>query len=166
MLLSKGIEYPPERPVAAFTDRFGLQGAWYEPSLNRHVSYKPRNLVSSLICFAAVGFIAGMFGLGAGWAAVPVFNLVMGMPVKVAVTSSMALITINSAAASWVYVARGAILPLICIPSVIGMSIGARIGARLAVKAKPQFIKYLVMAVMLFAAVLDIVKGAQGIGLF
>ena len=165
MLTSRDVEYPSERPVGPFAAKFGLQGDWFEPSLNRTVDYRAGNLAYALLCFSAVGFIAGMFGLGAGWASVPVFNLVMGIPIKAAVTTSMALITINSAAASWVYIARGAVLPLICIPSVLGMSIGARIGARLAVKAKSRFITGLVMAVMLFAAVVDIYKGIRGIGL-
>ena len=33
-----------------------------------------------LALFAGIGFMAGMFGLGAGWANVPVLNLVMGAP--------------------------------------------------------------------------------------
>ena len=165
MLCSKGIEFPKERNIDPFTNRFGLAGEWFETSLGRTVAYKAANLPAALLFFAAVGFIAGMFGLGAGWANVPVFNLVMGAPIKVATATSMLLITINDASASWVYMARGAILPLICIPSIIGMSIGARIGARLAVKAKPLFIKYLVMGIMLFAAVVDIIKGVRGIGL-
>jgi uncharacterized membrane protein YfcA len=89
----------------------------------------------------------------------------MGTPIKVAAATSMLLITVNDAAASWVYIARGAVLPLICVPSLLGISIGARIGARLAVKAKPLIIKYLVMAILLFAALIDIFKGIRGIGL-
>jgi hypothetical protein len=73
---------------------------------------------------------------------------------------------VNDATASWVYIARGAVLPIICVPSLLGMSIGARIGARLAVKAKPLIVKYLVMAVMLFAAAVNIYKGIRDIGLF
>ncbi len=165
MLSSRGVEFPHSRPVDPFTSNFGLEGEWFEPSMDRNVSYQANNLPYALLSFAAVGFIAGMFGLGAGWANVPVFNLVMGVPIKVAAATSMVLITVNDAAASWVYIARGAVLPLICVPSVVGMSIGARIGARLAVKAKPLFIKHLVMSIMLFAAVVDILKGIRGIGL-
>ena len=164
MIFSKRIEFPDVRRSDPLSAKLGLQGSWHEPSLRRMVSYQTTNLPYALLSFAAVGFIAGMFGLGAGWASVPVFNLVMGVPIKVAAATSMALITVNSAAASWVYIASGAVLPLICVPSVLGMSIGARIGAKLAVKTKPLFIKYLIMAVMLFAAVIDIIKGLRGIG--
>ncbi len=35
---------------------------------------------ASFISFSFIGFIAGMFGLGAGWAGVPVLNLLVGAP--------------------------------------------------------------------------------------
>jgi uncharacterized membrane protein YfcA len=33
---------------------------------------------------AVFGLVSGVFGVGGGWALVPVFNLVMGLPLKVA----------------------------------------------------------------------------------
>jgi uncharacterized membrane protein YfcA len=105
-----------------------------------------------------------MFGLGAGWANVPVLNIVMGAPLKVAVGTSMGIIAFNDAAATWVYLSRGAVLPLLCIPSVVGMSIGARIGARVALRSKPLSIKYIVLGIMICSAALNIMRGLRGIG--
>ncbi len=165
MVTSKRVEYPVVGRIDAFSKKLGLKGEWYEPSLNTTVEYETTNLPFGMITFSAVGFIAGMFGLGAGWANVPVLNLIMGVPIKVSVATSMAIIAVNDAAASWVYIAKGATLPLICIPSVLGITIGARIGAKLAEKAKPLFIKYLVLGIMIFAAILDILKGLRGMGI-
>lgn len=165
MVTSKRIEFPEVKSIDSISKRLGLSGSWYEPSLNRAVHYKLTRLPFALPAFAAVGFIAGMFGLGAGWANVPVLNLIMGAPIKVATSTSMAIITVNDAAASWVYLANGAILPLIVVPSVIGITIGARIGARIAARARPRFIRYLVIAIMLIAAILDIIKGLGGLGI-
>lgn len=165
MVISKRVEYPVVGRIDAFSKKLGLKGEWYEPSLNTTIEYEATNLPLGMITFSAVGFIAGMFGLGAGWANVPVLNLIMGVPIKVSVATSMAIIAVNDAAASWVYIAKGAMLPLICIPSVLGITIGARIGAKLAEKAKPLFIKYLVLGIMIFAAVLDILKGLRGMGI-
>jgi uncharacterized membrane protein YfcA len=127
------------------------------------VSYETTNLSWGVLSFSAVGFVAGMFGVGAGWASVPILNLVMGLPIKAATATSMAIITVNSAAASWVYIARGALLPVIFVPSVIGVTIGARIGAKLASIAKPLAVKYIVMVVLIFAAAVDLTKGLQGL---
>ena len=120
----------------------------------------------ALPAFVLVGLLAGMFGMGAGWANVPLLNLVLGVPIKVATSTSMLVISVNVASASWVYLAGGALLPLIVVPSIIGTFIGARIGTRIATKTKPQHVKYLVMAIMLVAAVVDIQKGVSGLKIF
>jgi len=165
MLTSKRVEFPEVTTIDPISAKLGISGAWYEPSLDKVVEYRTTKMPVALPAFAAVGFIAGMFGLGAGWANVPVLNLLMGAPIKVATSTSMLIITVNDAAAAWVYLANGAVLPLIVIPSVIGITIGSRIGARIAVRARPRFVRYLVMGVMLLAAVLDIQKGLSGLGM-
>ncbi len=164
MLTSKRVEFPEVKEQDGLSKALGLTGSWYEPTMGKVVEYRITRLPVGIIFFALVGFIAGMFGLGAGWANVPVLNLLMGAPIKVATSTSMVIIAVNDAAAAWIYIAKGAVLPLIVVPSVVGISIGARIGAKLAVKAKPVFVKYLVMAIMLLAAALNIVKGLKGLG--
>ncbi len=164
MLASKRVEFPKVENPDKISKALNIGGCWYEPSLKKVVEYRTTNMALAFPAFAAIGFIAGMFGLGAGWANVPILNLLMGAPIKIATSTSMMIITINDAAAAWVYIANGAVLPVIVIPSVIGITIGARIGAKLAVKAKPKFVKYIVLAVMLLAAVLDIYKGIAGLG--
>jgi len=166
MLLTKRVEYPERKRIDTLSARLGLQGSWFEPTLGKRVFYKTTNLLYGMLSFAGVGFIAGMFGLGAGWASVPVLNLVMGAPIKVATATSMAIIGINGAAAAWVYIGKGAVLPVLYVPSVLGVSLGARIGAKIAVRSQPLVIKYLVLAIMLLAAVLDILKGIRGIGIY
>ncbi len=164
MLTSKRVEFPEVKEVDSLSEKLELKGAWYEPTLGKVVEYRVTNMKIALPAFAGVGFIAGMFGLGAGWANVPVLNLIMGAPIKVATSTSMMIITVNDAAAAWVYLSRGAILPMIVVPSVLGITIGARIGAKLAVRARPRIVRYIVLGVMLLAAVLDIYKGLAGLG--
>jgi len=165
MILSKRVEFPEVDKADLLSQSLGLEGSWYEPSRNEVINYRTTNFIYGLILFAGVGLIAGMFGLGAGWASVPVLNLVMGAPIKIAVATSMAIITVNTSSASWIYISRGAILPIICVPSVTGMSLGAWLGAKIAAVARPIFIKYLVMGIMLFAGVIDIIKGLKGLGI-
>jgi len=166
MLLSNKVEYPMIKKVDNLSRKLKLRGAWFEPSLNRLVEFETTNLIPGILCFGGVGFVAGMFGLGAGWASVPVLNLIMGTPIKVATASSMAIITVNASAASWVYIARGSILPLICIPSVSGVALGARIGARVAEKTRPVIVKYMVMGIMIFTAIINIINGFKGLNVF
>jgi len=165
MILSKRVEFPEVDKADLLSQSLGLEGSWYEPSRNEVINYRTTNFIYGLILFAGVGLIAGMFGLGAGWASVPVLNLVMGAPIKITVATSMAIITVNTSSASWIYISRGAILPIICVPSITGMSLGAWLGAKIAAVARPVFIKYLVMGIMLFAGVIDIIKGLKGLGI-
>jgi hypothetical protein len=163
MIKSKKVEFPEVDKFDRISIKLDVTGRWYEPSRDEVVEYRLTRFPYSLPAFAGVGIIAGMFGLGAGWANVPVLNLVMGAPLRVAVSTSMLIITLNDSAALWVYIAKGAVLPLIIVPSVMGVTIGARIGAMIAERVRPRIIRLAVLAIMLLAAVLDIQKGLAGL---
>ena len=79
------------------------------------VDYKVKRAPVSIALFCGVGLISGLFGVGAGWAMVPVFNLVMLAPLKVAAASSKVLIGIGDTAAIWPYIMAGGIFPLFAI---------------------------------------------------
>ena len=166
MMLSKKLEFPDvkEEEMDSWARSLGLRGAWYEPTLGRVVHFNIKNMKKSAVVFAVIGFIAGMFGLGAGWANVPVLNMLMGAPIKVAAATSMLIITANAPAIG-IYLTKGAILPSIVIPAVLGITIGARIGAKVAEIIKPVFVRWLVLGILFLAGVLNVIKGLQGIGI-
>src|SRR5436305_1809144 len=108
---------------------------------------------------AGIGLLAGMFGLGAGWANVPAFNLLMGAPLKLAVGSSGLLLSVVDTSAAWIYLNRGAVLPIIVAPSIIGVMLGAKLGARLLLKARPALVRRIVIALLLIAGGRALLKG-------
>ncbi len=165
VMLKGRVEFPEVKKVDSLSQKLGLYGSWYEPSLGKVVEYKFTRTLHSIPAFIGVGLIAGMFGLGAGWANVPVLNLLMCAPIKVAVSTSMAIIALNTSAALWIYIIKGAVLPLIVIPTVIGMTIGSRIGAMLTVKARPRVIRIIVLVILLVSALVNIHKGLHGLGM-
>jgi len=61
--------------------------------------------------------------------------------------------------AAWVYINRGAVLPMIAVPSIVGMMLGARIGARLLGVLKGSVIRRMVIALLFFAGVRALLKG-------
>ena len=73
-------------------------------------------------------------------------------------TSSFILSLVDSSAA-WVYLNQGAVLAMVAVPSVLGMMIGARIGARLLTVLKASVVRKLVLALLLFAGVRALLKG-------
>ncbi|MEO5696999.1 MAG: sulfite exporter TauE/SafE family protein [Burkholderiaceae bacterium] len=106
-----------------------------------------------------IGLLAGMFGIGAGWANVPALNLLMGAPLKVAAGTSGLVLTLVDSSAAWVYINTGAVLPVIAVPSVVGMMLGEKIGARLLNVLKGSVIRRLVIGVLLFAGLRALTKG-------
>ena len=100
-----------------------------------------------------------MFGIGAGWANVPVLNLFLGAPLKVAVGTSLSLLAITDTSAAWIYLNQGAVLPIITIPSVLGIMVGSRVGVKMLRTAKPKSIRYIVILMLLFAGVKSLLDG-------
>jgi uncharacterized membrane protein YfcA len=163
LLLSKNVAVPHVERQDAIGMALGIHGAYMEPSTGEVVEWKTHRTLPGLLLFIVIGIMAGMFGLGAGWANVPVLNLLMGAPLKVSVATSKFLLSITDTSAAWVYLNQGCVLPLIAIPSIVGLMGGSFVGVRLLAKAKPKFIRYMVIGVLLFAGGKALLKGL-GIG--
>jgi hypothetical protein len=77
----------------------------------------------------------------------------MMAPLKVAATCSKVMISLGDTAAVWPYIVGGGMFPLFAVPSMIGLIVGTLIGARIMLKVKAGFIRYLIIAVMLFSGI-------------
>lgn len=163
LLTSKNVERPQVKAQDAVGRALGMSGVYYEESTREIVEWKTHRTIPGLIVFIVIGVMAGMFGLGAGWANVPVLNLLMGAPLKVAVGTSKFLLSITDTSAAWVYLNKGCVIPLMAIPSIVGLMMGSFVGVRILAVAKPKVIRYLVIAVLLFAGIKAFLKGL-GIG--
>ena len=142
----------------------GLEGAHRDDPLGRWLQlhgkgWRVHRTAAGMVCFAVIGLVCGLFGLGAGWANVPTLFLVMGAPLKMAVATSSLSISIINASAALIYIERGAVLPLIVAPSILGVMLGARLGAVLLKSAKPRLIRLLVIAVLLLSGARALLKG-------
>ncbi len=159
LLVSKNTARPVVTKQDALSMALGIQGAYIEPATGEIVEWKTHRTLPGLLLFIIIGIMAGMFGLGAGWANVPVLNLLMGAPLKVAVGTSKFLLSITDTSAAWVYLNKGCVIPLMAIPSIIGLMAGSFVGVRLLAKAKPTFIRYMVIGVLLFSGGKALLKG-------
>lgn len=159
MLLAKKSEYPDVKKPDTLSTALSITGIYYENSAERDINWQIHRTPVGLILFCLIGFMAGMFGLGAGWANVPVLNLIMGAPLKLSVATSSFLLSITDTSAAWVYINKGAVLPLIVAPSIIGMMLGAFVGAKLLTKAKPTAIRYFVIVMLFLSGFRALLKG-------
>ena len=159
LLFSKNTEKPVVTKQDAIGLALGLQGIYWDDGARESVEWKTHRTLLGLISFIFIGLLAGMFGLGAGWANVPALNLLMGVPLKVSVATSKFLLSITDTSAAWIYLNRGCVIPLIAVPSILGLMIGSIIGVRILAVAKPKFIRYMVIIVLLFAGLKALDKG-------
>jgi uncharacterized membrane protein YfcA len=159
MLMAKKSEYPEVKQADALSTALRINGIYHEPSTGQDVNWKVHRTPQGLATFIIIGVMAGMFGLGAGWANVPVLNLMMGAPLKVSVATSKFLLSITDTSAAWIYVNNGAVLPMMVVPSIIGIMLGSIVGVRILAKAKPTAIRYMVIGLLLFAGSRALLKG-------
>ncbi|MCW5634547.1 MAG: sulfite exporter TauE/SafE family protein [Rubrivivax sp.] len=159
MFISKRSEFPLVREPDALSRALALNGVFVDRATGQAVSWQVHRTWQGLLLFTGIGVLAGMFGIGAGWANVPALNLLMGAPLKVAAGSSGLVLSLVDSSAAWVYINQGAVLPMIAVPSVLGMMLGARIGARLLDVLRGAVIRRLVIAVLLFAGLRALLKG-------
>jgi uncharacterized membrane protein YfcA len=164
LLVSKNTEKPVVNRQDAIGLALGLRGAYWDDGARESVQWQTHRTLLGLCMFVIVGLLAGMFGLGAGWANVPVLNLLMGAPLKVSVATSKFLLSITDTSAAWIYMNRGCVIPLIGVPSIVGLMLGSLIGVKILAVAKPKMIRYMVIAVLFFAGLKAIDKGL-GLGL-
>ena len=136
-----------------------LEGEFRDAAAGRRIDWKTHHTLLGFAAFGAIGFLGGVFGLGAGFANVPALNLLMAAPLKVAVGSSGLIISIINSSAAWVYLHRGAVLPLLVVPSILGVMLGSRLGARLLEAVPASLVRWLVIVVMLAAGVRALLRG-------
>ena len=145
--------------IDVMAEALRLHGVFRDPAGGPDVAWRAQRTPAGLAAFALIGFIAGMFGLGAGWANVPVLTLVMGVPLKLAVGTSGFILSVIDTAAAWVYLHRGAVLPMLVVPSIIGVMLGAKIGARALTRVSAAVVRRTVLLLLLAAALRALARG-------
>jgi hypothetical protein len=151
-----------EFPVVAGNDPvakwLGLQGWFVEETTGERMNWTVHRAAVGLSGFVLVGLLAGIFGLGAGWANVPLLNLVMGAPLKIAVATSSFSLSITDTTAAWVYFNHGAVLPALVVPSLAGVMLGAMLGSRILPHVPAFMIRRLVIGVLMLAGARSVLK--------
>jgi len=163
MLTAKKSALPDVAKPDRLSATLRIYGVYQEASSGQLVDWKIHRTPVGLALFVVIGVMAGMFGLGAGWANVPVLNLLMGAPLKISVATSKFLLSITDTSAAWIYLNQGCVIPMMVVPSVVGIMLGSFVGVRILAFAKPNVIRWIVISMLGFAGVKALLKGL-GIG--
>jgi hypothetical protein len=159
MAAAKKTDFPEVPKPDGLSQALGIMGIYREESLAKDVEWNIHRTPPGLILFIVIGVMAGMFGLGAGWANVPVLNLMLGAPLKISVATSKFLLSITDTSAAWIYLNSGAVLPMIVVPSVVGIMLGSIVGVKILARTKPKAIKWFVVGLLAFAGARALLKG-------
>lgn len=112
---------------------------------------------------AGVGFLTGLLGVGGGFLVVPALALVLGLPMAVAVGTSLLVVVVNSGAGFVANVGGAAIDVGLAATFVAGALVAAVPGARLASRVDEDRLRRLFAALIVVVAVAIVVQvGAFG----
>ncbi len=165
MLTARKSAVPDVPQADNLSSALRICGIYHDPALGEDINWKIHRTPAGLATFIVIGFMAGMFGLGAGWANVPVLNLMMGAPLKISVATSKFLLSITDTSAAWIYLNKGCVIPMMVVPSLIGIMLGSFVGVRLLKVAKPTFIRWMVIAILAFSGLKAIHKALSVMGI-
>ena len=115
--------------------------------------YRVRNLGPGIVGSLAAGVISALLGVGGGIIKVPLMNLLMGVPLRVATATSNLMIGVTASASAIVYLLRGGIDPLVAGPTAVGVFVGASIGSRIAHRVDVRVLRTLFIIVLIYTAV-------------
>jgi len=113
-----------------------------------------------------VGFLTGLFGVGGGFLLVPSLVLLLGLPMTVAVGTSLVVVTLNAAAGFAAHTGAAdidyAVAAWFTGAAVVGSLLAARVATRLPVAGLRRGFGWLVLVVAAAVAVQALVNPAAG----
>lgn len=126
-----------------------------------HLYHVHRVRLGFAMMFAA-GILSGLLGIGSGAFKVLAMDQAMRVPFKVSTTTSNFMIGVTAAASAGIYFARGYIDPGLIMPVMLGVLLGAVIGARILPGARPRMLR-IIFAIVIVALGLEMIyKGLTG----
>ncbi len=136
---------------ASFTDTLAGDG------------YRVHRLGFGMFASIGAGLVSALLGVGGGIIKVPVMNVAMGVPLKVATATSNMMIGITATSSAVIYLLAGEIDPYLAGPTALGVFVGASVGSRVAGQIDVAVIRWLFVVVVLYTA-FAMARRALGLG--
>ena len=131
----------PHPPIDDADLESGFTSSYVEHASGEVVTYRARRLVPGAAVSFVAGNVSGLLGVGGGVINVPTMNVLMHVPIRVATTTSTYMLAATATASAVVYIASGQLDPLLAAPVALGVIIGARGGARLAMRVSQDVLR-------------------------
>ena len=154
---SEHLDYAPPNPLAT---RLKLNSTY--PTPEGEQPYHVRAVPVGFGLMSVAGILSGLLGIGSGAFKVLAMDQVMRIPFKVSTTTSNFMIGVTAAASAGVYLKRGYIDPGLAMPVMLGVLVGALLGAKVLIRAKVGLLRTIFSLVILLLAIQMIYNGLTG----
>jgi uncharacterized membrane protein YfcA len=132
------------------------------PGPEGRVGYHIHHIPQGFGLMYIAGVLSGLLGIGSGAMKVLAMDRVMRIPFKVSTTTSNFMIGVTAVASAGVYLSRGYIHPGLAMPVMLGVSLGALLGARVLVRAPSSKIRLVFSIAIILMAIEMIYNGLTG----
>jgi uncharacterized protein len=157
----KGIsDYGVSSKSDSLATRLRLGGSF--PVDSKRQPYGVRNVPGGFAMMFGAGALSGLLGIGSGAVKVIAMDRIMRIPFKVSTTTSNFMIGVTAAASAGLYLSRGYINPRVAMPVMLGVLIGALLGAKFLVHARVKTLRLVFGVVILALAIEMIMNGITG----
>ncbi len=123
------------------------------------VPYRARRLGWGMVGMATSGVVSGLAGVGGGFIKTPVTSEIMGVPVKVAASTSTFTVGITASAALMVMAVRGHIDPVPGAVVIVGAIVGGYGGSVLQGRLSPPVVRRVLSVLLVAVAAVLLVRG-------
>lgn len=117
--------------------------------------------IAASVSFVA-GVLSGLLGIGGGILKMPILILLLSLPTRVAIGTSLFMISITSATSTYIYFINNVINLSYAPYAVLGASIGAQLGSRLGLRIEARYLRILFSV---FLLIFSLIMIGRGIGL-
>lgn len=155
--LRASVQAGPEPEEIAVGERIGILGGAH-PAGDGAVVYAPRRVGAGMTLMAIAGVIAGTAGASGGFIKTPATSEVMGVPARVAASTTTFTVGITSSAALVVFAIDGRIDPRTSVAIVIGSLIGGMLGARVQSRLPDGLLRRVLGVLLVIVAVVLVVR--------
>ncbi len=150
---------PPEERGLAKT--LNLSSYYFDPEDQAVYRYRVVRPGTGFAVSAVAGALSGLLGVGGGFVKVPAMNVLMRVPMKVAVATSNLMIGVTAGASAFVYYSHGYVQPTLAAVVILGVFLGTLAGTRLLQRLPAKRVRA-VFAVIL--VVVGAVMALRGLG--
>jgi len=141
--------------------RLHLSSVYFDPEDRGVYRYGVTRPVAGFAASAFAGGVSGLLGVGGGFIKVPAMNVMMRVPVKVAVATSNFMIGVTAAASALIYYSRGLIDPSVASMVVVGVFLGTLVGTRVLVRVPAREIRIVFALILIAVSIAMVARGVR-----